>query len=176
MSKEVLYVAGSPSPASRSSYVASVALLAVRREGLGTRSFSLRDFDPADVFHARVDAPGVKDFVAAARGAAAIVLSTPVYKGTYAGGLKAIVDLIPHDALVGRPALGIATTRAVAHEEGVEQGYRALFAFFGADALESLVLSDDEVRVENGDGSIGLEAYARVEAAARALVAAIRAR
>jgi NAD(P)H-dependent FMN reductase len=31
------------------------------------------------------------------------VLSTPVYKGTYAGGLKAIVDLIPPGAPAEKP-------------------------------------------------------------------------
>jgi hypothetical protein len=41
---------------------------------------------------ARAEAPAVKHFVDAVRGAAALVLSTPAYKATYAGALKALVD------------------------------------------------------------------------------------
>jgi FMN reductase len=176
MSREFVFVAGSPSPTSRSSYVAQLIASQLRREGFATVSFSLRDFDPADVLFARVDAPGVQAFVDAAKGAAGIVLSSPVYKASYAGGLKAIVDLIPHDGLVDRPALGIATTRLPAHASEVGGAYRALFAFFRARTVDPLVVFDDELRVENGDGTLAPDARDRVEAAARSLIEAARGR
>jgi FMN reductase len=173
MSREILFIAGSPSSTSRSSYVAEVLRAHAKREGLPTRTFSLQDFGAADVLLARVDAPEVKGFVDAVKSAAAIVLSTPVYKATYAGGLKAIVDLIPPDALVSRPALGVATTKLGAHGAEVDRAYRALFAFFRARALEPLVVMDDELRIENGEGTFTAPATARVHAAARALFDAV---
>jgi FMN reductase len=172
MSKEIVLVAGSPSATSRSSYVAGVVAAHARGAGFAARSFSVHDFDPADVLLARVEAPAIRAFIDAVKGADAIVLSTPVYKATYAGGLKALVDLIPPDALTLRPALGVATTKLAAHGAEVEQAYRALFAFFRAQTIDPLVVLDDELRIDNGEGTFAGSARARVDLAARRLVKA----
>jgi FMN reductase len=170
MSREIVFVAGSPSPTSRSSLVARGVADHAERSGYRIRSFSLGDFDPADVLYARADAPAARVFVESVKGAAALVLSTPVYKGAYAGGLKAIVDLIPVDALVGRPALGVATTRLEAHAPEVDRAYRALFAFFLARPLDPLVVLDEEFEGMGEGRTLGARAAGRVEAAARALI------
>jgi FMN reductase len=150
MTREIVFVAGSPSESSRSSAVARA--LASRLEELGrpTHGYSIRDFDPADLILARADAPAVKHFVDRVRGAAALVLSTPVYKATYAGALKAVVDLIPPDALVDRPMLGIGTTRLAEHGGDLARAFSALFAFFRARPIGALVVLDAELTVGNG--------------------------
>jgi FMN reductase len=170
----IVFLAGSPSSASRSSYVAALIEKYVVDAGIPTRSFSIGDFDPAEVFYGKADAPAQAAFVRAVVGTSAIVLSTPVYKGTYAGGLKAIVDLIPPDALVGKAALGIATTRLPAHGAGVDRGYRDLFAFFRSRVLDTLVVHDDELKITDGRGEIADAAAERVANAGRALVGALR--
>jgi FMN reductase len=169
----IVFLAGSPSAASRSSFVAARAAAHAAEAGLTIRSFAIHDFDAADVIHGKVDSPAIAGLLRAVGEASAIVLSTPVYKGTYAGGLKAVVDLIPPDALVGKAALGIATTRLPAHGAGVDLGYRGLFTFFRARALETLVVRDDELTLGAATGAIAEGAAARVTVAARALVAAI---
>jgi len=173
VSREIVFVGGSASRTSRSSHVSQIVAERARHSGFTTRTFSIHDFEAADVLFARVDAPRVKSFVEAVRGAAALVVSTPVYKATYAGGLKALVDLIPPDALQGRPALGIATTKIEAHAPEVERAFRALFAFFRARAVEPLVVLDDELTLESGIGSLSAVARTRVDAAARALLEAV---
>jgi FMN reductase len=173
MSGGLVLVAGSPSLTSRSSFVAKSVAGYAAEAGIATRTFSIRDFDPADVVYGKADAPAVAAFVRAVVEASAIVLSTPVYKGTYAGGLKAIVDLIPPDALVDKAALGIATTRLPAHGPGVDRGYRDLFGFFGARVLATLVVHDDELKIADGRGEIANAAAERVAKAGRALVEAV---
>jgi FMN reductase len=170
---EIVFLAGSPSSASRSSYVAGIIEKHAVDAGISARSFTLRDFDPADVFYGKADGPAQAAFVRAVALASAIVLSTPVYKGTYAGGLKAIVDLIPPDALAGKVALGIATTRLSAHAAGVDRGYRDLFAFFRVRVVDTLVVHDDELKITDGRGEIGDAAAERVAKAGRALVGAL---
>ena len=173
MSRDIVWVAGSPSPTSRSSFVAHAVAEHAKRAGLSWRAFALGDFEPADVLFGRADAPSARAFVDAVKNSVALVLSTPVYKATYAGGLKAIVDLIPPDALVGKPALGIATTKLASHGVQVDGAYRALFAFFRARANDTLVVLDDEVRVEGGSGILAPLAEARIDREARALTRAI---
>jgi FMN reductase len=143
--EHIAFVAGSPSIVSRSSAVART--VAARLEGLGhaTLWLGIRDFDPGDVLYARSDAPSVKRLVESVRDAAAVVFSTPVYKGTYAGTFKALVDLIPPDALAGKPVLGIGTTRLEAHGDELASSFDALFSFFRGRPVGTLVVLDAEV-------------------------------
>jgi FMN reductase len=175
MTGPVLFIAGSPSATSRSSLVAQAVAEALAAEGLEARSFSLRDFDAADVLFARTGAPAIASFVDAAKTAAAIVLSSPVYKATYAGALKALVDLVPPDALVGKPALGIATTRLPEHGVSADAGYAGLFGFFRARALASLVVLDSQFEGEGASLTLGTTASERARAAARSLQVALTA-
>jgi FMN reductase len=174
MTGEVLFVTGSPSPSSRSSAVARALASRLEARGGRTRWYSIRDFDPADVMLARAEAPAVERFVEAVRGAAALVLSTPVYKATYAGALKALVDLIPQDALVDKPALAIGTTRLADHGGDLAGAFRALFAFFRARSVGALVVLDAELTL--GDGGVAAFAAAadeRLTAVERALAQAV---
>jgi FMN reductase len=173
LSKEVVFVAGSPSPVSRSSAVARS--VATRLEGLGhaTQWLDVRDFDPGDVFFARSDAPAVKRLIESVRGAGAVVFSTPVYKATYAGALKALVDLIPPDALAGKPALGIGTTRLDAHGGELARSFDALFSFFQARAVGTLVVLDAEVTVGEGGSTLTAGAEGRLATVLRELSRAL---
>ena len=175
MSGSILFVAGSPSPTSRSSFVAQVIAGAVGARGLDARFFSIRDFNAEDVLLGRAEAPEVAAFVEAAKGAAAVVLSTPVYKATYAGGLKALVDLVPPDALVGKPALGIATTRLPEHGLSAARAFSNLFAFFRARPIDAVTVLDSEFDGAGASLALGSAAGERVGEAARSLLAATRA-
>jgi FMN reductase len=174
MSQSIVFIAGSPSSSSRSAFVARAVASETERAGLAATFWSLGDFDPGDVLFGRVAAPGVARFVDAVKEAAALVLATPVYKGVYTGALKAIVDLVPPDALVDKPALGIATARQPGHASSVDQSYRSLFAFFKARALDTLFLVDDDVTVRPDGGALSPGAEPRVRKSAGDLVQAIR--
>jgi FMN reductase len=169
MSAPVVFVAGSPSPTSRSSLVARAVADALVPYGIQTRSFYLGDFAPPHALLARTEAPAVASFVAAARSAPALVLATPVYKATYAGALKALVDLVPPDALVGKPAMGIATSRLPEHGLSAAAAYKALFGHYRARALDTLVVLDAQFEGEGASITLGPGAGWWVGAAARSL-------
>ena len=170
MSRSIVFVTASPSAASRSTLVARAVASSAAAGDLEPVFWSLADFDPADVFHGRAAAPSCARFVDSARSASAIVLASPVYKASYTGALKAIVDLVPPDALVDKPALGIATTRLEAHGAEVERAYLALFAFFRARPVDTLVVFDHEVAAD-GTGALSPPAEARLRRAAADLAA-----
>lgn len=173
MSRSVVFLRGSPSAASRSALVADAVASEVRRAGLVPVAWSLTDFEPGDVFFGRTEAPAIARFIEAVKSAAALVLSSPVYKAAYTGSLKAIVDLIPPDALVDRPMLAIATARLQAHSTEVDRAFRSLSGFFKARTLDTLIVLDSEVQA--GDVAGLLEgAEERVRQAARALVKTVQ--
>ena len=173
MAREIVVIGGSPSGRSRSGFVAKEIGDGLAREGWAVRTFGIGDFAAEDVFWGRAEAPAIAKYLEAVKGAAGIVLATPVYKATYTGALKAIVDLIPQDALIGKAALGIATARQEAHGREADRAYQSLFAFFRARAVGSLVVLDEELRLEAEAGTFTDPARARVAEASKAFRAAL---
>jgi FMN reductase len=172
MSREVLFILGSPSATSKSALVANAVAAELHGAGLKPVTWSLTDFDASDLLFGRTESPSVARFLDVARGAAAVVLATPVYKAVYSGALKAIVDLVPPDTWVDRPALGIATARLAAHGAEVDRAYRSLIAFFKARTLDTLVVLDDELRTAGVSERFPQEVEERVKRTARGLLVA----
>jgi FMN reductase len=173
VSAHIVFITSSPSAKSRSSFLADFVEKQIRANGHRATAYAVTDFDATDLILGRSDGPAVTAFVQTVKGADALVLATPVYKATYTGALKTVVDLIPPDALEGRLALGIATTRLGDHAASVDAAYRSLFAFFRARTLDPLVLLDREL-ASGPEGFAFEEAgRARVDRSVQALLAAL---
>jgi FMN reductase len=70
--------------------------------------------------------------IRAVREASAVAIASPVYRASYPGVLKNLVDLLPVEALAGKP-VGILAMGATAHHYlGVDTQLRAVLAWFGA--------------------------------------------
>lgn len=88
--------------------------------------------------HAIVDAfanppsPELTETYERVLGADALVVATPVYKGSYTGLLKSFFDPIDQGALLRRPILPVAVGGDAQHSLVVDHELRPLFAFFGA--------------------------------------------
>ena len=175
MSAHVVFITSSPSPKSRSSFLAGFVEKQARTNGHRTSAFAVTDFDATDLILGRSDSPAMTAFLQVVKGADAVVLATPVYKATYTGALKTVVDLIAPDALEGRLTLGIATTRLGDHAASVAAAYRSLFAFFRARVLDPLVVLDRELA--SGPEGFAFEetGRARVDRAVQALLAGLAA-
>ncbi len=70
--------------------------------------------------------------LAAVEQADVLVVTTPVYNGSYSGLFKAFVDLLDPGALLGTPVVLAATGGTRRHSLVVDQELRPLFAFFQA--------------------------------------------
>jgi FMN reductase len=67
--------------------------------------------------------------------ASAVVLATPVYRGTLTGALKNALDLLPIEALQGKPVGIVAMGATLHHYLGAESHLRDILAWFGAITL-----------------------------------------
>jgi FMN reductase len=65
----------------------------------------------------------------------ALVVGSPVYKGTYTGLFKHLFDLIDPRALKDKPVVLTATGGSERHALVLDHGMRPLFAFFSADIM-----------------------------------------
>ena len=83
--------------------------------------------------------------IEAVEGADALIAITPVYKGSFTGLFKHLIDFIEPNALLGKPVLIGATGGGHRHALIVEHQLRPLFGFFSAStAPTSVYASDDE--------------------------------
>jgi NAD(P)H-dependent FMN reductase len=62
----------------------------------------------------------------------AVILASPVYRATYTGALKNLLDLTPLSGLSGKPCGIIAMGASEHHYLGVDSQLRAVLAWFGA--------------------------------------------
>lgn len=73
--------------------------------------------------------------VEAIEGADAILLATPVYRGSLTGVLKNLLDHVPVEALERKPVAIVAMGASQHHYLGAERHLRDILAFFGAEVL-----------------------------------------
>ncbi|MCJ2035641.1 FMN reductase [Methylobacterium sp. J-068] len=81
--------------------------------------------------------------VEAIEGADALIVGSPVYKGSYTGLFKHLFDFVEPSALVGKPVILSATGGGARHALVVEHSLRPLFGFFSAHTIPSAVYGSD---------------------------------
>lgn len=82
--------------------------------------------------------------LAAVEQADVLVVSTPVYRGSYTGLFKHFFDLIHQDALIDKPVLLSATGGSERHALVIDHQLRPLFSFFQARTLPLGVYATDK--------------------------------
>jgi len=124
------------SPSKTDRVLAAILAATAERTGRATETIAVLDHG-----HAIVDAlaaPAGPPLAAAydsVLAAEALVVATPVYKGSYTGLLKAFVDPLAQDALADRPVLLVAVGGDDQHSLVIDHELRPLFGFFGAAVL-----------------------------------------
>ena len=151
MTKRAVLVAGSPAENSRSGRVLAAFGAQLEARGFALESYSVRSFGLEDLVYGGAESETVKRFLRSVEEANAVVFATPVYKATYAGALKLIIDLIAPTALEGKALLAITTARLEPHLSQVDESFQRLYRFFrGSIGLSSLGLSDEQLSISDG--------------------------
>lgn len=96
---------------------------------------------------------GAKRLVTRLVEAEALVVASPVYKGSYTGLFKHLLDLLDPAALVGKPVLLAATGGGDRHALVIEHQLRPLFGFFETRTLATGVYVSDRDFGEGGSFS-----------------------
>jgi FMN reductase len=99
----------------------------------------------------------------------ALVLASPVYRGTYTGALKNLLDLLPVEALRGKPVGIVAMGYTLHHYLGVELELRGVLTWFGALTAPNAVYLTAGDFDEDGVAGSAAEALDELLAALAAL-------
>ncbi|MGY9047770.1 hypothetical protein P775_00510 [Puniceibacterium antarcticum] len=147
MSVSVVGIAGSFSQPSRTRELVAQGTERAALLTNGTaRVFDMIDFGPSLGAALRADeldanAAAILERILTAD---ALVVGSPVYKGSYTGLFKHLFDLIPPEALKEKPILLTATGGGYRHALVIEHQLRPLFGFFEAATVPTGIYASGE--------------------------------
>ncbi|MBE9061394.1 NADPH-dependent FMN reductase [cf. Phormidesmis sp. LEGE 11477] len=154
---DILAIAGSPSVSSRSSAVLAHSTGLLEAQGLQVETFTIRDIKPEDLVFANFESPELQKFTTLVAEAKGIMIATPVYKATYTGILKALLDLLPQYAFLDKILFPIATGGTITHLLSLEYAMKPLFAVLGATHIERGLFIVDSQMQRLDEGGIQLD-------------------
>jgi FMN reductase len=173
---KIVGFAGSSSRPSRTrNLVEAIALAAARRVPADISIYDLTEIHPSlgSTLDPRLAPQDLQALIAEITAADALVVGSPVYKGTYTGLFKHLFDLIEPKALKDKPIVLSATGGSERHALVLDHGLRPLFAFFSADIIATGVYATEPDFVEHLPQSAAL--VARIERTAEELSWRLRA-
>lgn len=146
MSAKIIGLSGSLSrPSKTRALVEAAVIRATSQFDLIGAVFDLSDLGPSLGQAAKLSE--LSEFSKAAvdslLSADALVLASPVYKGSYTGLFKHLFDLLDPSALAGKPILLAATGGGDRHALIIEHQLRPLFGFFESQTLATGIYAAD---------------------------------
>jgi FMN reductase len=136
MSTRLLAIVGSVTPPGRllsatrwllDAALASREDLQVGLINLADKKVAFADGRPAEQY--QDDTAGIIEHVRTANG---VVFASPVYRGSFTGALKNLLDHLPIESLAGKPVGIVAMGATQHHFLGVDWHLRDVLAWFGA--------------------------------------------
>jgi len=151
--------AGSSSRPSRTrNLVEAITTTAAKRIGATTTIYDLNEIHPSlgSTLEPSKAPPDLVELIEAITNADALIVGSPVYKGTYTGLFKHLFDLIEPKALKDKPVVLSATGGSERHALVLDHGLRPLFAFFSADIVATGVYATETDFTDYQPGSAQL--------------------
>ena len=139
----VITLSGSPNYPSRSGALLAYVKSAFSATDIEICQWHLQNFPPEDLIFANFNSPAVQTFREQLAGAAGLIITTPVYKASFSGVLKTLLDLLPERALEGKVVLPMATGGTVAHMLAVDYALKPVLNALKAQEILQGVFADD---------------------------------
>lgn len=170
MSKIVI-IAGSPTLGSRLFGLTDYVQEKLKEAGHSISWFSAAELPAEDLLLANFNSEVVKELNAAVEAADAVIIASPVYKASYSGALKTILDLIPQKGLQGKVVLPLFIGGTIAHLLAVDYALKPVVAALGGTHILSGVFAVDQwvSRLENGVFALEEQLRERLNEAVREL-------
>ena len=140
----VVLLSGSPAARSRTEVLLDYVRERLKAQHVEVSLLRVRDFPAEDLLHARFDSPAVQQLHAVVASADGLVVGTPVYKASFTGALKVLLDLLPERALAHKVVLPLASGGSPAHLLAVDYALKPVLAALKAQEMLSGVFAVDK--------------------------------
>ncbi|MBP8885046.1 NADPH-dependent FMN reductase [Ectopseudomonas oleovorans] len=148
----VVLLSGSPAARSRTEVLLDYVRQRLEAQQVEVSLLKVRDFPAEDLLHARFDSPAVQQLQAVVASADGLVVGTPVYKASFTGALKVLLDLLPERALAHKVVLPLASGGSPAHLLAVDYALKPVLAALKAQEMLSGVFAvDKQITYPEGD-------------------------
>jgi FMN reductase len=152
----VLSVSGSPSASSRTNRLLRHLDDRLVAQGHDVIPLDVRTLPAEALLGADFRHPAVVEAIELFARADGVVIGTPVYKASYSGVLKALLDLLPQYALAGKTVLPLATGGSTAHVLAIDYALRPVLSSMGASHIvQGWFTLDKDITVRD-DGSLAV--------------------
>ena len=152
----VLSVSGSPSASSRTHRLLRHLDERLTAQGHDVIPLDVRTIPAEALLGADFRHPAITEAAALFARADGVVVGTPVYKASYSGVLKALLDLLPQYALTGKTVLPLATGGSIAHVLAIDYALRPVLNSMGAAHIVQGWFTLDRDITAHEDGSVGV--------------------
>jgi len=161
----ILTIAGSPSSRSRSSTLLQFASRRLAAQGFDVEEIGVQDVPAEDLIGGNYGSAAAGALRARVSRAKAVLIASPVYKASFAGGLKALLDLLDEKGLAGKLVLPIASGGSPAHLLALEYGFKPVLSALGArHILAGIYATDAQVKfAEDGSAAIDADVARRLD-------------
>ncbi|MDU6390638.1 MAG: NADPH-dependent FMN reductase [Pantoea sp.] len=139
----VITLAGSPRFPSRSTSLLTLCQRALEARGVEVIPWYIQNFQPDDLINARFDAPALLALREDLLAADGVIVATPVYKASFSGALKTLLDLLPERALEHKVVLPLASGGSVAHMLAVDYALKPVLNALKAQEILHGVFAED---------------------------------
>ncbi|BAU74964.1 NADPH-dependent FMN reductase [Metapseudomonas furukawaii] len=140
----VVLLSGSPSARSRTELLLEYASQRLQGHGLEVSLLRVRDFPAEALLYADFASAAVQQLQAVVASADGLVVATPVYKASFTGALKVLLDLLPERALAHKAVLPLASGGSPAHLLAVDYALKPVLAALKAQEMLPGVFAVDK--------------------------------
>lgn len=139
----VITLAGSPRYPSRSTALLHLCQQALEARGAEVIPWNIHNFQPEDLIAARFDSPAVQVLRDDLRNADGVIVATPIYKASFSGVLKTLLDLLPERAFEHKVILPLASGGSAAHLLAVDYALKPVLSALKAQEILHGVFAED---------------------------------
>jgi len=151
---DIVILSGSPAIPSRTDISLKHIQSLVENAGFTTAYFSITDFSADDLFQGKYNSEDISKLSERIQAARGVIIGSPVYKASYTGVLKALIDLLPEGAFKGKPVLPIMIGGSNRHLLAIDYALKPLISILKGEPLQGIYFVDKEIDKQNSEKPI----------------------
>ncbi|RLL43605.1 FMN reductase (NADPH) [Oceanobacillus piezotolerans] len=160
---DIAIVSGSPQSLSGLERVLHYLGKQVEQKGYSIVHISVKDVNSNDLLFGNYKSKEIQQITSELDQAKGVIIGSPVYKSSYTGVLKALIDLLPQDILQDTPVLPLMTGGSASHLLAIEYTLKPLLATLKGQPIKGLYFQDSQLDKTKENPIIDKELLERTE-------------
>lgn len=145
----IVIISGSPLVPSRTDLVLRYVESILQKKGFTVDFIAVPDLPPEDLVYARFNSPAIRSVIGQIENADGIIIGSPVYKASYTGVLKTLLDLLPENSFRDKPVLPFMVGGSIAHLLAIEFSLKPIIHNLKGVSTQGVFLEDCSIDKES---------------------------